>query len=604
MITLLSAKKRQTLQVCAAGALLLLAMNLGGTLMSQSNPNSLPDSPEPATPEIKGTLLINPGGKVELRLKDKTHGTTHLSNGVELTYARQGECVTIHTTDQTFRLELDGVDSLESGDPFEMVLEPNTQVLICRGESRSLNIEVKAGSPKALTLNMPDGAVAVLGQNAKAEFQWFLDATYYLTGQGAATAVNADGQVVELSEKVPPLVGGPLEEYMDDNMETRFRRKSPVQKLEIYGAIGSPLTLQVEDKIYELIAGKALSIEQSNGARITFTQSDIAGSLYYSVDTGYFRTGIESIRGWKAILLSGQTGRIQWNAEIQTIDLNNTSTEGFTLVSLPSRTVARVAPEGNLQVSLVNNTTFSTAASGADVWLYNELTGDDLLLNERNYMIKSGKPVSTIQTVNTGQKIIDFNWDVGQPLRIGGLSIPERLPPNTTKFVTLPGNFQANINYGADGTITFEVISGDFNIVLSALNGLNITVNGGDSILLGMNRQNGTFTVGAAGDNSTPVNVFTPDGSALPLDPSQALNFNIGDNNSLFAVGPNGNTIMIEGAGADANTGSGNLLGTPGEGNASPLNPDQLSPIDPRNLDPVVVSVSSPSDGLGNENQN
>ena len=165
-----------------AGCMLFLVyLLLQVAFLAQSQEKNT-QTPSPSDiPELKGVLHAIPGGGMGIRLGNgtlvKSGQASRIAElekgGLKVTFPDNGEFISIQPLDVVLKLEVQGVKQ------FEMVFEPNALAKINGRKKRTLTVEIKEGSAQAMSMTMPDGAVAVIGKGAEVSFNWFLDETYY-----------------------------------------------------------------------------------------------------------------------------------------------------------------------------------------------------------------------------------------------------------------------------------------------------------------------------------------------------------------------------------------------------------------------------------------
>ena len=443
-------------------------------------------------------------------------------------------------------------------------------------QNQSVELLTNSGSTpgvkEILHVHLPDGATAVMGPNSTLKTESFKDATYVLSGKGSVTGNTADGKAFNFLPGQLPVTGGPLTEIVDEKGQKRTVRLTPGTEISLRGSVGDTIEVRAGEQSVSVAIGKTSRVSLANGTELEFSQDPGTQTLGFKVIKGLITVSVPEIKGWKPVGQSGQEFALQWNPIAKTADLINRSTESPVLVSLPSRTVGSVAPGATLQFSPINDTTYSTAATGGRVTLANAVNGNEVSLTGENKIVENGRLTRGGLAAGTGAKEpIGLKWDFGTPLILEGVAQDPLVQPNSEKRFKMTQNHELSIAYGDQGKVNFTAVGGDFEIILGALNGLKLEVSEGDSITLTLDTRKGTFIATSGDGNVSPVKITTPDGTTPQLAAANSLNFDIRKDGSLIGKSKDGSITIADfaGAGTDPATGTTGTttgLGTRGGG--------------------------------------
>ena len=422
-------------------------------------------------------------------------------------------------------------------------------------QNQSVELLTNSGSTpgvkEILHVHLPDGATAVMGPNSTLKTESFKDATYVLSGKGSVTGNTADGKAFSFLPGQLPVTGGPLAEIVDEKGQKRTVRLTPATEISLRGSVGDTIEVRAGEQSVSVAMGKTARVSLANGTELEFSQDPSTQTLGFKVIKGLISVSVPEIKGWKPIGQSGQEFALQWNPIAKTADLINRSIESPVLVSLPSRTVGSVAPGATLQFSPINDTTYSTAATGGKVSLANAANGNEVSLTGENKIVENGRLTRGGLAAGTGAKEpIGLKWDFGTPLILEGVAQDPLIQPNSEKRFKLTQNHELSIAYGDQGKVNFTAVGGDFEIILGALNGLKLEVSEGDSITLTLDTRKGTFIATSGDGNISPIKITTPDGTTPQLAAANSLNFDLKKDGSLIGKSTDGSITIADFAGA------------------------------------------------------
>lgn len=499
----------------------------------------------------KGRIIVG-GVQLQPLQRGSKWVLTAVSNGAELTAQGMG----------TWKAEMPMSESVTVS-----FSEPNTWIELITGNASSPEVN------EILQIHLTDGATADVGPNSVVRTETFKDTSYFVSGHGSVSGSTADGKAFSLLPGQIPITGGPLVEMLDERGVKRVNRLTPLVEVVIRGTLGDSLELRTGEQSITVEPGKPNRLSLANGSEIEFAQNPTAQTLEVQVVRGMLSLSVPEIKGWRPIAQSGQQFSIQWNGNVKTADLINTTPNSSLLVLLPSRTVGTVAPNATLQYASISENSYATAAAGGRVTLINLVTRAEVSLTGENKVVENGRLSRGGMAAGTGAKEpIGLKWDFGTPLVLQGVGQDPVMQPNSEKRFRMTQTHELSISYGDQGTVNFTAIGGDFEIVLGALNGLKIEVAEGDSIMLTLDLRKGTFIATTGDSNTMPVKITTPDGTTPKLAAANSINFDVNKDGSLVGRSSDGSVLLTDVAGLGLTDGAGGIndpsrkLGTRGGG--------------------------------------
>jgi len=298
---------------------------------------------------------------------------------------------------------------------------------------------------------------------------------------------------------------------------------------------------------------------------------------------------VNGITGWTALMLSDESVAMQWDLGTRTIDLRNTTENRAVLVSLPSKTVARVATGATFQFSGITLNTFATAATGGEVVLYDTRIGRDTALHSSNQLFNGGVPAGLGE--GEGRERVTMSWDTGSPLQLSALKSQASVDVNGKALLKDLDNNSVSVRYLESGEVEVQAIAGNYTLRIESLNGMSIDLPQGQIVYLTLDQKQGTFVVRANDDNVRPVGVTTLEGYSPQLPASKALNFNLAKGTGVFkATSSQGNLEFFEKAGSSTQGASG--AGGTGTGLPNPFIPTRDT--DTSRIPSSTLTVGSP----------
>jgi hypothetical protein len=463
-------------------------------------------------------------------------------------------------------------------DGWNSVLELSNVVTLCLCKPKGhLNFKTGADNTKPFKMTFPDGATAQVGPGSTGIFDEFNDKTYYFTGKGLITAVNAEGKQVVVDGRQFPMEGGPLVTKVDAKGVTSTLRLTPSTAIKVNEAENGGVTFTSGNKTFTVAKGevKELTFENGSVAKVTA----VPGGFQWEIDKGEFKFSVVDIPTWTALGLSDQSGKMVWDRSTKAVDLKNLSEEGELIVAMPSGSYGRLDPQAVLQYSAVGNSTFATAASGGRATLFNSNIGQDTKLEAQNLEFKGGLVVRGNGGGSTDFLNVNLEWASGSALNLGGSFGKSQVDPNSDKVLSkaasssLTGTLDAfldetveldpslKVSYGDNGQIILRANVGSYHVTIPSLNNLSIEVNQGDSIMLSLDHGSGILVATALGDNLDVVKVVVPNANIPALNSDQSVTLNT--RNGKIVSASSGKTVFFDFAGAGPTSSSGGNSATP-----------------------------------------
>jgi hypothetical protein len=448
---------------------------------------------------------------------------------------------------------------------------------IPKGCSLSLTVCQTKGTLQALTagansqdvkVQFSDGATAVLGPASTTQLDLFKDQTYSFSGFGSVSAISADGQVLALSGRSLPLTGGPLREKTDEHGVKRMERLNPITSVKVLNSTNGETRLQIRSEIVTI--GKESQIfETPNGSQIELA----AGSLNWKVIKGDFRFELEAIPGWKAIGLSGQSGRLSWDSDRRLVDVVNLSKEFPVLVMLTTHTFVRIGEGSTFQFAQVNSLTFATSAVGKNVTLFNARTKQESDLGKGNLLFQGGVAVRA----NTGiRNTAEIQWDKQSGAIITGTYGSNVVASGSFAILTSKNTGSVQVQF-SNGQIIIKSILGEAQVVLTQFERMNVAIAEGDSMSISVDTRRGLFTLHADPDNSFPVRFYTDANLTLMLYANDNATM-VGDKIDPYAITED-SLVFYENAGGAGGTSFGYAETQPNFLNINVLTRIQQPPV-------------------------
>lgn len=475
----------------------------------------------------------------------------------------------------------------------DLGLGDSVQVCGCQREE-ALGINAEAANQSAFDLSLADGASIAIQPGARVEYDRMSNGSYIVSGRGAVEAVDADGGRRRIWQGEPPLFGGPLVGVQaDPTVATRrMVRTSPVAEMRVVGEMDGILRIHFRPGesrrtgtigiprdqggdgwvAIGLQPDKPGEILLDDGTRARLVYGSTPRSLRVEVDKGFLSVRVDGIDGIGGLISRGESIAMEWDVTRRLVDVQNRGSDPI-LVELPNLMYGSVGVGAALQFAEMSGTTFSTAAVGEAVTLYDPRTGSSLELTDKNLLFQGGQPVRTEQeAVDLAE--LTLSWDVGIPLVIGGLPVEVRVSVDSQRILDVSESHRLQIQYGSLGNVDLTAQLGSFLLRVVAFRGLSVRLLEGNSVVLTMNKGEGTIRVAAGADNTSDVQIMTADGLPLGLRPGASIDWTVLEDGSLSARAGDGELLVFEAAGAGLTApGFVNVTGPVGTG---PIDVDRI----------------------------
>ncbi|MDB6054653.1 MAG: hypothetical protein JWN25_2176 [Verrucomicrobiales bacterium] len=470
-------------------------------------------------------------------------------------------------------------------DGWNAVLELSNVVTLCLCKPKGhLNFKTGVDNTKPFKMFFPDGATAQVGAGSSGIFDEFKDKTYYFTGKGLITAINAEGKSVIVEGKQFPMEGGPLVSKVDAKGVSTTVRLLPSTVFKVNETENGGLTFTTAEKTFSIAKGEVKEVTFANGSVITV--ATVSGGFQWAVDKGEFKFSVVDVPTWTGLGLTDQAGKMIWDRTTKSVDLKNLSEEGELIVALPAGSYARIDPQAVLQYAAVGGTTFATSASGGRATLFNSNISLDTKLEQSNMEFKGGLAVHGSGGASTDFLNVNLEWASGSALNLGGSFGKAQVDPNSDKVLSkaasssLSGTLDSfldeiveldpslKVSYGDNGQIILRANVGSYHISIPSLDHLSIDVNQGDSVMLSMDHGSGILVATALGDNQDSIKVVVPNANLPVLNSSQSVTLNT--RNGKVVSASSGTTVFFDNAGA------GFQLSSSGGNSATPIDTSKI----------------------------
>lgn len=383
-----------------------------------------------------------------------------------------------------------------------------------------------------IIIEFPDGGHLDLRKDSSASVEFFANKSYVARGKGDVRGANGDGLEVKFDRPISVLRGGPLLLQQAEDKPAGWRRASTISSITL-GVTNGTIQVKSEKEQIEINAEGMSNFKiQETGTEIAFERLRNGTGVKFQVVKGDIRFAVEKISSWTALAESGQSGVISWNPNTLTVDVENLSMSPM-LIELPLGAVAIAEAKSIFQYGIVPGKMYSTSAAQGNVYLYSEDGRLGVNLRNQNQLFRS----TLVREVSRKEGIpIYLNWDNGAPLRLSASVAFAEMRPGTEHILRFGNDIAAKFNYSDGGFLKMEAINHKFSLVVEALNGLLVDVEGGDSVSMILDRRKGTFTLITGADNSFPVGVDTQTGFSPSVGANRSINFNIKQDGTLAAT--------------------------------------------------------------------
>ncbi|MCX8155054.1 MAG: hypothetical protein N3J91_01160 [Verrucomicrobiae bacterium] len=456
-------------------------------------------------------------GKASMPLKDLAAGV--LINGVQVTPPGAEGMASVTAAERDVVLEVEGFKDWTAQLPKGQALQvrPNPKM-------QWLDAQTPSENTGEVTLNLPDGARAVLRGASSARFDLFKDGSYYLAGRGRITATDADGLSRELSPFVPPMVGGPLQRTSANGKSAgRLQRLTPLLEVAMGGKADSAVEIYIGKQRYTLNAQTPQVVELPNGTQLELAQNPGSRVVEWRLRKGMCRVWVAGFDCWSAFLISEQSLGSLWNLDKGAVDTANTTATNLfptareVLVRIANRFSASVPGGTTFQYINVQNCSTFVASADGPVDFFNPISRQITRIgSESSATFRSGVVAAS---PNAPFNSITMNWDDGGELRISGTAGDFKVAPKTRQVLRGDNDSQLAVNYTDTGLIEIQSVSSAYQIDLRPLKDWQVRMGEGDGLGVIYDSKTGVFYGTANPANSAPVVFQTPEGYAPQVNP-------------------------------------------------------------------------------------
>ena len=471
-------------------------------------------------PSRTGELFVRIDGKEPVAWSDlRARNTPTPLGAATLAASSQDSFLEVRSEQDAVRLVVEGFEgwaaNLAKGQRFSLRLFSETKVI---------EILTKAENSDAVQLEFADGGRADVGPESSLHFDLFNDQSYLISGHGAVSAVNADGQKFVLSRETPPMTGGPLISVPDSSGGKHLERVTPRTEVIIQGEMDSRLSLVAGRELIEVPDSESGEVVIENGSVIQFQRNAITRTLELKIPKGNVRLSVEGIPGWKAVSSSGQSVLLVWDQSRKAVDLVNRSPDSTVLVNLPHATQARVGPGSTFQYTQVSPLLFSTSGSGSRVTLYNPMLGRETDLTENNHLFLSGAAIpSGARTMPNNA--VRVSWRADSSIEVQSSSGNVRVLKNEEKTLPGTGGGQLQVEHDADGKVRIKALVGHYMVYPGVVRDVGLDLGEGNGVMFGYDRGSGIFTGRALADNLSGIKLEVASGYTPIIQPDQRITF-------------------------------------------------------------------------------
>ncbi len=454
--------------------------------------------------------------------------------------------------------------------------------LICQVNSEMGWVDFRCTSNNQAVANLffHDGAKAEMGPASSARYDLFKDQSYYLSGRGRVTAVDADGLKRELSQFLPPMSGGPLVKVAEGKKGERLKRLIPLTEVALGGKYGEPMQIFVGPQKILLQPTSPQTVSLPNGTRITFSQDPKTQVLEWQVEKGFCRFWVSGFDCWSAFAVSEQSAGHAWDTSQGAVDLaNRTPTNSpppvrEVLVRIANKFSASVPGITTFQYINVHNCTTYVGASDGNVEIFNPDTKQLTLVAGGLKTFRGGVAATTL---NAPINAVAMNWEEGNALQVSGTPGDFKVAPKSRQTLRGENASMMDVDYGASGQIDITAISSAYTLTLAPLKDWKIGLGEGDGLSVQYDWKSGVFIGTAHPGNSGPVGFSSAEGYVPNVLPGGVITILGGNFGSLLSR-MQGSVVFYEGGGAGGGSGFGASFGdnflvptlTPGLGNPDP----------------------------------
>jgi hypothetical protein len=461
-------------------------------------------------PQTAEAYVVARSNQFRVRLeRGKAGQESFRTNGLEFGFSPAG-WLSVRAEHQEYCLRLEGVSS-----EWGTGLAAGQQVLLKAMPGSGL-VEVMAPpvNMAAVRMRLGEPGWVELQPGGVARYEEFADGSFYVRGNGKVRGFDADGRAVVLGPKTPPMSGGVLAQVRGKDGKTEMKRATPVIAAVLQGEPSGPLNVVVGQQRLLLKADAPQELILPNGARVELGLNQVARSLEWRVEKGYFEFTIAGIAGWRALGLSGQAGLLQWDLASRTASLSNVTpggdAGGTLLISPGPDLFVALGAESSVQVSeLGASGAFALTAYGEEVWLCNLATGRETPLAMKRVILLGRSVPKAGSLRKSGANWVRVGGDASR-VELSGEWGMTRLKPGQWK--DLPGAGAAKVEATLDrqGELTLRAVGGRALVLSQVDERLGVQLEAGNALRLAVQTPPGTATLSGVAGNQ-------PRGAVLAL---------------------------------------------------------------------------------------
>lgn len=502
----------------------------------------------------KDGISVSIGGSQNLKLDQLPNGAT--INEVWL--QAQGSMVVVGGVRKTVNLSVAGFPGLTA-----RIGTGDRATWSVSTEKQLIDFSTSTNNAAPVELAFVDGGKAQMGAGSSARFDLFKDGSYYLSGRGKVSSVDADGLKRDLSQFLPPMSGGPLVRVSDGKKGTRMKRLNPLVEVALGGKYGETMQIYVGPRKVLLTPTAPQTVELPNGTRVVLSQDPKTQSLAWAVEKGFCRFWVSGFDCWSAFALTDQSANQVWDTAQGAVDISNHTLTNSPapvrelLVRIANKFSASVPPATTFQYVNVQNCTTYIAASDGNVEIYNP---DNKQITSVAGGLKTFRGGAATSLLNTPINAISMNWEDGNELQVSGTPGDFKVAPRTRQTLRGENSSQVDVDYGQSGQIDIKAISSDYALTLAPLKDWLIGIREGDGLTMQFDWKSGIFIATANPGNVGSVSFSSSEGYAPQVNPGGVITILGGTFGSLLSR-MQGSSVFYEGGGVGGGAGFGASFG-------------------------------------------
>ncbi len=217
----------------------------------------------------------------------------------------------------------------------------------------------KAGGVSRTTMTLPDGAYADIGPGSHARVESYLDTTYTISGTGSISGITAEKDRFVLGSTHFYVSGGPSKQTRGGRVGGDLARTSPAVSVIFRGQVGGNVELEIAGQRTTVAASSSQSVSTPNGTELRFEQNTVKKALEVFVKKGLVTLEPAEIGAGSAVLYSGQSVILTWDAGQKSVDIMHGSGDDPVYAMLPDGSMASVGPVSALRLVRTSSGTYS-----------------------------------------------------------------------------------------------------------------------------------------------------------------------------------------------------------------------------------------------------